>query len=110
VRKLATAGILIACIMLICRASAANHPHRYRLMLPCFPAVAWSALARKNKLEAIFTRVDSDGDTWIVWEVEGEVEGRDYWRLTFLPKDGLAICVVGGAGSLSLPPANKENI
>jgi hypothetical protein len=104
-RKL-IAGVLVACVMLISHASAADHPHRYRLMLPCFPAVAWSALARKNKLEAIFTRVDSDGDTWMIWEVEGQ----EYWRLTFLPKPGSSICIVGGAGSLSLPPVNKENI
>ena len=103
-RKLVTAGVLIVCIMLICRASAANHPHRYRLMLPCFPAQAWSALARTNKLEAVDTRVDSDGDTWMIWEVEGQ----EYWRLTFVPKDGSTICIVGGAGSL--PKANKEHI
>ena len=105
-QKLVTIGVLIAFIVLICRASAADHPHRYRLMLPCFPAQAWSAMARTNDLKPVDTRVDSDGDTWMIWEVEG----RAYWRLTFLPKDGSTICIVGGAGSLSLPPANKENI
>jgi len=33
---------------------------------------------------------------------------RDPAFVTFLPKDGSTICVVGGAGSLS--PANKEHI
>ena len=105
-RKLVPAGVLIAFIMLISHASAAGHPRQYRLMLPCLPVQAWSAMARTNKLEAIDTRIDADGDTWIIWEVEG----KEYWRLTFLPKDGSAICVVGGAGTLSLPPVNKENI
>mgnify|MGYP003133910844 CR=1 FL=1 len=102
-RKLIAVSVLVACIMLAHRASSAGHPHQYRLMLPCLPVQAWSVMARTNKLTAIDTRLDADGDTWIIWEIEG----RDYWRLTFLPKDGLAICVVGGAGSLSLP---KENI
>jgi hypothetical protein len=105
-QKLATAGVLVACIMLICRAAAAGHPHPYRLMLPCLPVQAWSAIARTNKLQVVDTRIDADGDTWLIWEIEG----RDYWRLTFLPKNGASICVVGGAGTLNRQPANKENI
>jgi hypothetical protein len=105
-QKLVTIGVLIAFIVLAHRVSSAGHPHQYRLMLPCLPVQAWSVMARTNKLTAIDTRLDADGDTWMIWEVEG----RAYWRLTFLPKDGSTICIVGGAGSLSLPPANKENI
>jgi hypothetical protein len=104
VQKLVAVGVLIACVMLGCRASAAGHPHRYRLMLPCFPAQTWSAMARTNKLEAVDTRIDSDGDTWMIWEVEG----REYWRLTFVPKDSSTICIVGGAGSLR--PEERDNI
>jgi hypothetical protein len=103
-QKLIAVSVLVACIILVSRAVAAGHPHQYRLMLPCLPVQAWSVMARTNDLKPVDTRVDSDGDTWMIWEVEG----RDYWRLTFLPKDGSTICIVGGAGSL--PKANKENI
>jgi len=103
-QKLIAVSVLVACVILISRAAAAGHPHRYRLMLPCLPVQVWSVMARTNKLEVVDTRIDSDGDTWLIWEVAG----REYWRLTFLPKNGSTICVVGGAGSLS--PANKEHI
>ena len=106
VQKLVTIGVLIAFIVLAHRASSAGHPHQYRLMLPCLPVQAWQVMARTNKLQVVDTRTDADGDTWLIWEVEG----KEYWRLTFLPKDGSAICIVGGAGTLSLPPVNKENI
>jgi hypothetical protein len=106
VQKLVTIGVLIAFIVLAHRVSSAGHPHRYQIMLPCLPVQAWSVMARTNKLEAVDTRTDSDGDTWMIWEIEG----RGYWRLTFMPKDGSAICIVGGAGTLNRQPANKENI
>jgi len=103
-QKLIAVSVLIACIILVSRAVAAGHPHRYRLMLPCLPVQAWSVLARTNKLEVVDTRIDSDGDTWLIWEVEG----KEYWRLTFLPKDGSTICVVGGAGNLR--PVERNDI
>jgi len=105
-QKLIAVSVLVACVILGSHAVAAGHPHRYRLVLPCFPTATWVRMARTNRLEPIDTRMDDDGDTWVIWEVEG----RGYWRSTMTPKGGTTTCIISGSGNLRPAPAGRGNI
>jgi len=91
-------SLVAVCVLFALSSSgvfAAGTPHRYQLVLPCFPMAAWMAMIRGTTLKPIDTRVDNDGDTWVIWQAAGGV-----WRSTLTVSHGQMVCVLAGNGRI----------
>jgi len=75
--------------------NASGHLGMYRIMLPCFATSYWMEVARQNKFKSVDSRIDDDGDIWVIWQFE-----NDGWRS----------CPIGGKGRVLSPGAPNGKI
>jgi len=95
--------IYVLSTFFISAVTASEYLQRYQLVLPCFPTAAWVAMVHDNNFKLVDTRVDDDGDTWIIWETAGGV-----WRGTITISNGATTCVLGGQ-SKTKPGKHSSN-
>ena len=83
-------------VMPVSLAVAGGHPQvgSFRLHLPCFTTAHWMMTVETNGFRLVDTRVDSDGDTWIIWEISSG------WRSTVTINRGAVTCIVGGKSAI----------
>lgn len=85
--------------------NASGHLGMYRIMLPCFATSYWMEVARQNKFKSVDSRIDDDGDIWVIWQFE-----NDGWRSTLTIRNGTVTCPIGGKGRVLSPGAPNGKI